>query len=96
MYSRGSISRQCRTLVQSKLRTGNGLRLLERLFDRPLISVGESAEFLEVTFNGANRLIRELGKLGLLREITGGQRRRLFAYESYLTILREGTEPPPA
>jgi hypothetical protein len=34
-----------------------------------------------------------LGRLGILREITGRERRRLFVYEPYLQILNEGTEP---
>jgi hypothetical protein len=31
--------------------------------------------------------------LGIAREITGGQRNRLFAYDSYLAILSESAEP---
>jgi hypothetical protein len=31
--------------------------------------------------------------LGIAREITGHKRRRMFAYERYLAILNEGTEP---
>jgi hypothetical protein len=32
-------------------------------------------------------------KLGVLREITGKRRRRLFVYDAYLAILNEGTQP---
>ena len=32
-------------------------------------------------------------QIGIMREITGKQRRRLFAYGRYLDILNEGTEP---
>jgi hypothetical protein len=32
-------------------------------------------------------------QLGMLREITGRQRHRLFVYDAYLAILSEGTEP---
>lgn len=31
--------------------------------------------------------------LGLVRELTGKKRNRLFAYAKYLEILSEGTEP---
>ena len=34
-----------------------------------------------------------MGHLGILREITGRERHRLFVYEPYLAILNEGTEP---
>jgi S-(hydroxymethyl)glutathione dehydrogenase/alcohol dehydrogenase len=32
-------------------------------------------------------------EIGIAREITGGRRNRLFAYDAYLAILSEGTEP---
>ena len=32
--------------------------------------------------------------LGLLRETTGAARRRRFAYDRYMTLLRAGTERP--
>jgi hypothetical protein len=31
--------------------------------------------------------------LGLVRELTGYRRNRVFAYDRYLAILGEGTEP---
>jgi hypothetical protein len=35
----------------------------------------------------------ELSELGIAREITGRRRNRLFAYDGYLAILGEGTQP---
>lgn len=81
-------------LVQAHLRTGNGLRLLDRLYDRPVTSVTDVADYLGITFNAANSLISKLCGLGILRETTGGARRRRFAYDSYLSLLRTGTERP--
>ena len=40
-----------------------------------------------------NKALEKLMGLGLVTEITGGQRNRLFAYERVLKILSEGTEP---
>jgi len=81
-------------LVQARLRTANSLRLLERLYDRPVTSVSDVAEYLGVTFNGANALVSKFCELGLLRETTGGARRRRFAYDPYISLLRAGTERP--
>jgi Fic family protein len=81
-------------LVQARLRTANSLRLLERLYDRPVTSVSDVAEYLGVTFNGANALVSKFYELGLLRETTGGARRRRFAYDPYISLLRAGTERP--
>ena len=34
-------------------------------------------------------------KLGLVKELTGGKRNRLFCYDRYMKILSEGMEPLP-
>ena len=36
--------------------------------------------------------MRALERLGIVRELTGKKRNRLFGYEAYLSILNEGTE----
>ncbi len=36
--------------------------------------------------------MRALERLGIVRELTGKKRNRLFGYEEYLSILNEGTE----
>ncbi len=81
-------------LVQSALRTANSQRLLDFLYHRPIVSVSDVAEHLGVTFNAANSLVGKFCDLGLLRETTGGARRRRFAYDRYMTLLRAGTERP--
>ena len=82
-----------RELVQEQ--TGlNGVRLLDFLFDRPLVNVNLVKDSLEISFATANNLVGEFERAGLLREITGGRRRRVFRYDSYLALLRED-EPAP-
>lgn len=39
------------------------------------------------------RAFEELQKLGLVRETTGRERKRLYAYIAYLELLSQGTEP---
>ena len=36
--------------------------------------------------------MQQLETLGIVREITGQQRNRVFAYQQYLSLLNEGTE----
>jgi hypothetical protein len=67
--------------VQSSLRTVNSQWLLDLLYHRPVVSVSAVAEHPDITFNAAKSLVAELCDLGLLREATGGARRRPFAYE---------------
>ena len=35
----------------------------------------------------------ELAKLGIVREVTGKRRDRLYVYESYLQLLQAGADP---
>ena len=34
-----------------------------------------------------------LGELGIVREVTGNARNRVFAYDDYMDVLATGTEP---
>jgi len=59
----------------------------------PILSIAFAAEGAGMTFPTAAGAIESLEQLGILQEITGKQRDRVFAYRSYLDILSEGTEP---
>jgi Fic family protein len=60
---------------------------------RPLTSTKQLMELSGLSFPTASRVIETMVELGIAREITGGRRNRLFAYNAYLAILSEGTEP---
>lgn len=67
----------------------HALPLLALLYERPLVSVRLAQDRLQVSFGTANTLIGRFEDLGLLREITGQQRGRVFRYEPYLDLLRD-------
>ena len=62
---------------------------------KPIISIPDAAAKLGLSSPTVSKSIQHLEQLGLLREITGKQRRRLFVYAAYLSILSQGTEPLP-
>lgn len=64
----------------------NGLALLSALFRQPLVNVKAVARATSVAFGTANRLVGRFEELGLLREVTGQRRSRLFRYEPYLSL----------
>jgi Fic family protein len=74
-----------RTLVINEV-GANGLRVLSALFQRPLVNVNYIGRVLDVSFPTANRLVARFEDLGLLREVTGQRRGRLFRYEPYLRL----------
>jgi Fic family protein len=73
----------------------NGHRIMERLFDQPIVTVARVREWLGVTPAGANQLVGRLVDIGLLREITGYARNRRFRFEPYLKLFEEPEEAQP-
>ncbi|MGC8732506.1 MAG: Fic family protein [Halothiobacillaceae bacterium] len=71
----------------------NALRVFDALRRRPLASIDECSQRLGLSFPTVARAIEALEKLGIVREITGRKRERVFAYQAYLDVLNEGTQP---
>jgi Fic family protein len=63
------------------------------LQERPVTTAGQLVERSGVSFATVNKGLTVMSDLGLVREITGGRRNRVFSYSRYLAILGEGTEP---
>jgi len=68
------------------------LRVHHHLQRRPLLSISSAAHDLGVTTPTVIGALNHLQALGIVREVTGRQRGRLFSYDAYLAVLNEGTE----
>ena len=68
---------------------GNGHRVLEHLYERPIISVNEVRDLTGTTYPAANQLVERLVNIGILAEITGQARNRRFRYNSYVQLFNE-------
>lgn len=73
--------------------TGSLLQAQEQLQRVPLLSASKAAAKMNVSLPTATKALQRLQTLGIVREITGGKYGRLYAYDAYLSILSEGTEP---
>ncbi len=71
----------------------NALRVFDALRDRPLATLNALTERTGASYPTVARAVEALENLGVVREITGRKRERVFAYTRYLAILNEGTEP---
>jgi Fic family protein len=69
------------------------LRVHQYAQTHPIFSIASASENIGITFPTVAGAVEHMQKLGIMREITGKLRRRLFAYGRYLDILNEGTEP---
>lgn len=68
------------------------LRLFECLPRNPIISVSTVVPMIGVTKPTAARAIAFLCEVGILKQIQGHKRHRVYGYKSYLDRLREGTD----
>jgi Fic family protein len=68
---------------------GNGHRVLEYLFEHPIVSVNEVRRLIGTTYPAANQLVERLVDLGVLAEITGQARNRRFRYDPYIALFAE-------
>lgn len=64
----------------------SGLALLRLLYRKPVVTVAEVGVALKVSVPTANALVAEFERLGLLKELTGYARNRLFAFDAYLRL----------
>ena len=60
--------------------------------ERPLLTVRRICERTGLSFPAANKAVERLERFGIVREITGRRRDRVYAYDQYVAILNEGTE----
>jgi Fic family protein len=68
---------------------GNGHKVLESLFDRPIVAVKDVRELTGTTYPAANNLVSRLVELGILEEMTGHTRNRRFRYAPYIALFTE-------
>ena len=84
------VGRDRNRLVTHDRTTVAAVRLLEHLPSKPVLTVPKAAELLGLTPPPARKAIALLEGLGVLGEITGGQRGRVYAYHEYLDTLTGG------
>lgn len=69
------------------------LRTYRALRERPVATIQDLTRRSGLSFPTVSKAVGALAKAGILREMTGGRRDRVFVYGRYLDVLNEGTEP---
>lgn len=77
-----------RSVVKLGRRAENARRLIILLYGNPAITVNSVAERLGLKYYTANQLVSTLEEMGILTEVTGYQRNRIFIFERYVDIFR--------
>ena len=61
-------------------------KFMHYLYSKPIIDSRETSENLSVNPSTANRLIENFIKLGILKDVTGYKRNRIFVFDKYLRL----------
>lgn len=77
-------------VVKLGRRAENAQQLITHLYGTPTITVNGAMELLGINYVPANGLIASLVEMGVLREITGFQRNRIFVLRRYIDIFSDG------
>ena len=78
-------------LPKPKRKKDNLRMLFDYLEKHPIIDIKHTSETLKISYNTTSTAVKTLVELGILRETTNAARNRVFSYEAYLEILRNGT-----
>ncbi len=81
-----------RLLRNGGVTLGNVYRAHAHMHARPIATINSIATHLAITYPTAAKAMKVLADNGIVLEITGHQRNRVYAYHRYLGILNEGTE----
>src|SRR5690606_5086224 len=68
------------------LRFNNAIKVLNHLFKRPIIDIKAVIDITHVSQRTAYNIIADLVNLGILKEVSGGKRDRIYAFRKYLDL----------
>src|SRR5262249_8493198 len=71
----------------------SSLRVQEYMQRRPIANIGAISKVLQLSVPTVTAALEHLTEIGIVKEITGGRRNRVFSYPKYLAIVTAGTEP---
>ena len=73
-------------IQQMGSRSANAMNVVNDLYIKPITSAKRVAELCDISPASAYSLISDMEKRGILSEVTGGKRGRLYAMHSYLSL----------
>lgn len=72
---------------------GSALRVQQAMLEHPVVSSGQLVEKTGMTAATVNAVLLRLEQLGVVSELSGQQRNRLYSYTAYINLMNQGTEP---
>ena len=69
-------------------RTANAQKVLHYLYQHPIADAAKVGKVAEISAASAYKLIADLERFGILREITGGKRGKMYVFDAYLSLFK--------
>jgi len=63
-------------------------KVVDYLYNRPMINAEKISEIVGISMPSAYKLIVDLEKIDILKEVTGGQRGRVYVFDNYLRLFK--------
>ena len=79
-------------LLRKKIGGAQAVRLLDMLFEKPLISVSDIVMQLKISRQAATQLVSKFSELNILNEVSGKKRYRKYIFADYVKIIARGSE----
>ncbi len=81
------LQKQVEQKIQTlRSRTANAQKVLNQLYQRPVINAAEIVELTALSSTSAYKLITDLEQLEILKEVTGSKRGRMYIFNEYLQL----------
>lgn len=83
------LQKQNDTKIQSLgSRAANAQKITNYLYQRPVINADKVSEISGISMPSAYKLIGVMEEIGILKEVTGGQRGRVYVFEDYIKLFK--------
>jgi len=69
-------------------RTANAQKVMMYLYQRPVVNAAKAGEVAGVSPASAYKLIADLERFGILKEITGARRGKMYMFDAYLSLFK--------
>ena len=79
-------------LLENNVGGVHAVKLIDILFDHPVITVTEISELIGISRQAANKLTSKFEEMNILTEITGKKRYKKYTFVDFVRIIEKGTQ----
>lgn len=83
------LQKDCETKIHTLgSRAPKGLMLLHHLFKYPMVDASDVSRVVSLSAASAYKLIADFERMGILKELTGGKRGKIYSFNKYVNLFK--------